>query len=252
MILKNKKIGVWGYGLVGKSVATFAHRHGALVSIMDKLPINKSSFHYYSEADKLLFFEQHDYIVPSPGIDITQDVPKIGKKLLTELDLFSYFFHKPIIAITGSVGKTTITTLLASILNNYGIRAVTGGNIGTPCLNLIAQQNNIDYAVLEVSSFQLEYCRSFAPDLAIITNFTPNHLDRHTTMASYRTAKLNILKYQNYKQKGLVPRFLQKDLPPTHGTISFFAETAMPTTALPPITFTANWVVFVRPKLANI
>jgi UDP-N-acetylmuramoylalanine--D-glutamate ligase len=244
MDFTNKKIGVWGYGKVGKSVTEFVQQLGATVAVMDKtrqeLPPLVT---FYSEENKDLFFSTHDYIIPSPGIDITPYLAQIGSKLLPELDLFAQFFHKPIIAITGSVGKTTTTSLLGQLLNVYGVKALVGGNIGIACCDLIPMQENADCAVIEVSSFQLEHSTIFAPDLAIITNIIPNHLDRHITMETYRNAKFRMMLNQTHTQKALVPDALKEYIPTLHSSVTFFNPNAQPKNILPLITFSSNWVV---------
>jgi UDP-N-acetylmuramoylalanine--D-glutamate ligase len=240
----NKKIGIWGYGKVGKSVAEFVRQQGATVGVMDKSRQELPAWiTFYDEENKDLFFAIHDYIVPSPGIDITPYLEKLGTKLIAELDLFAQFFHKPIIAITGSVGKTTTTSLLGQLLNLYGIKALVGGNIGIACCDLISMQDSADCAVLEVSSFQTEHCRLFAPDVAIITNLVPNHLDRHITMEAYRSAKLRMILNQTAAQKALLPESFKECAANIKSSITFFNASAQPKNELPLITFTSNWVV---------
>lgn len=174
------------------------------------------------------FLHNNDYIIPSPGIDIHPYRAQYSNKFFAELDLFQHHFHQPVIAITGSVGKTTITHLLAHILNQYNCNTKAAGNIGTPALDLIPLQEKIDMAILEVSSFQLELCTQFAPDLAIWTNLHPNHLDRHHSMNTYFHAKCNILLHQHAHQQALVPFELMpkiKKLSTIDSTIHWFSIT---------------------------
>ena len=202
---ENKIIGIWGLGKVGTAEDNFFSRKNAQVIGMDSR--NKNEFiikfsHLVSEEKKDQFFDQADYILTSPGIDIRPYYQHYKQKWITELDVFGAHWHKPIIAITGSVGKTTVTHLLNQLLSHYAARIALGGNIGTPMLDLLDQDK--DTALLEVSSFQLEYSTSFAPDLAVWTNFVPNHLDRHT-LDEYFHAKTQIFAHQTAAQKALVP-----------------------------------------------
>ena len=285
--MNKKKIGIWGFGRVGKSVAQMLHAQGHIVSIMtkdalsedEKALAHKYVFHVYSESDKEEFFNHNDYFVPSPGVDIRGDYQTQREKWLTELDLFYAQFKKPIIAVTGTVGKTTITTLLNHILKEYGIRICTGGNIGIPMCDLIPQQDIIQYALLEVSSFQLEYCMHYAPHIAIWTNLAPNHLDRHGTYDAYFDAKYTLLAHQTATDKALVPLTLAQKIKsksvkttlhyfsstvPTqeeldsihHDELLFFIDdnqikkrlgstiiTLINLNALPDITFVENWLI---------
>jgi UDP-N-acetylmuramoylalanine--D-glutamate ligase len=288
MNLKNKKIGIWGYGVVGKSVSTFLHAQGYTLEVMNKQELTKSQqeelvakkINFCTQGDHPAFFERNDYIIPSPGIDLRPYYHKYQNKWISELDLFSAYFKKPIIGITGSVGKTTITHALSDILSQYGKRVSAGGNIGTACLDLVAKQTSIDSAVLELSSFQLAYIQTFAPDLAIWTNIHPNHLDWHNSMEDYFDAKLNILAHQKPHQRALVPLELRKDILKKNivtNTLHYFSKDAPSKTdleqlqpdstlfyidnntvtlykngdiqslielsMLPPITFTQNWLI---------
>lgn len=230
-----KNIGIWGFGRVGKSVAQMLHAQGHTISVMtkdalsedEKILAQKYVFHVYIEKEKENFFNRNDLLVPSPGIDIRGDYQTQKGKWLHELDLFYAHFKKPIIAVTGTVGKTTITTMLNHILKAYGVNICTGGNIGIPMCDLIPQQSTIEYALLEVSSFQLEYCTQFAPRLAIWTNLAPNHLDRHVTYDDYFDAKYNLLVHQKITDKSLVPLALAQKIKDksVKSTLYYFSPT---------------------------
>ena len=143
-----------------------------------------------------------DLIFKSPGI--RPDIPGIlravdqGAELTSEMQLFFEYCPCHTIAITGSDGKTTTTTLIAKILEADGKRVFLGGNIGAPLLPRIYEMTPDDYAVAELSSFQLQVMDR-SPEVALITNITPNHLNWHTGMDEYTEAKANILRFQ---QKG--------------------------------------------------
>lgn len=145
-----------------------------------------------------------EVIFKSPGI--RPDIPGItkaienGALLTSEMQVFFEYCPCHTIAITGSDGKTTTTTLIAKILEADGKRVFLGGNIGTPLLPRIYQMTSDDYAVVELSSFQLQVMDR-SPEIAVITNITPNHLNWHIDMDEYIEAKANILRYQSKDSK---------------------------------------------------
>ena len=217
MLSLNAKVGIWGLGVVGNSLARYLVKAGcANLLIYDKkiTPESLSDLHLPIVVQTLTDLERFlsgcDYIIPSPGIDLT-NYRAYKHKFITELDFFFDHWRKPIVGITGTLGKTTLTTQLTELLQKMGLNAVAGGNIEPAMCDLLDGSGQL--AVLELSSFQLEHARYFAPDLAIWTNFYPNHLDRHQTMAAYYGAKLKILSYQTAAQKALVPFELLLELP---------------------------------------
>src|SRR3990167_2826133 len=195
-MLKDKKIGIWGSAVVGTSVFSFLKAQNHNCEIFD---------YPTSDVEKLNGF---DVIIPSPGIN----AKAIENKILSEVDLFSEFFKKPIIAVTGSLGKTTIVHILNLILKQNGLRSIAAGNIGLPLCDIIPCQEDLDIAVLELSSFQLEWAKKIKPKLAILTNLVPNHLDRHKTFESYKDAKFNLFKLQTSIDKLLAPIDLAPEL----------------------------------------
>lgn len=236
-----KKYGIWGLGVVGKSVLRYLHAHAQEFSVKsltvmdakipspeDTLFLQSIGAHFVLETEKNTFFNDQDTIIPSPGIDI-HEASAYTHKMTEEVDLFFKAWKKPLIAVTGTLGKTSIVHLLSHILEHNGLTIATGGNIGTGMLDLIDQQ--ADYGLLELSSFQLERAVSFTPDLAIITNLYPNHLDRHGDMHSYLLAKHSIMRHQRETQKALIPWTLRTDIRrlssrPLH---FFSAQTISPT-----------------------
>lgn len=233
-MIKNKRIGIWGFGIVGKAAARYFHTLGSEVEVFDARPLNTQEQEFitnnsliYNPHQRLeQFLEQNPYIVPSPGIDL-RPYDQYKTKWIAELDLFRHQFQKPIIAITGSVGKTSVTHILSHILHKKNKNIITGGNIGVGMLDLA--QHDADFAVLEVSSFQLELCQTFAPDLAICTNIYPNHLDRHGSFAAYVDAKYKIIENQTAHQHALLPfscmdEFLSRKK--TQSNISYFMAEA--------------------------
>ncbi|EKE85336.1 UDP-N-acetylmuramoyl-L-alanine--D-glutamate ligase [Idiomarina xiamenensis] len=140
-----------------------------------------------------------DVIVLSPGVDrklaLLQLAADAGITLVGDIELYAQASQRPVIAITGSNGKSTVTQLVGELLAAAGKRAAVGGNIGTPALSLLDQQADVD--VLELSSFQLESTYSLRPDAAVILNISADHLDRYLSLADYINAKQRI--FQNAK-----------------------------------------------------
>jgi UDP-N-acetylmuramoylalanine--D-glutamate ligase len=211
--LKNKRIGIWGFGVVGKAaLKALRHHPVSSLAVFDKRALNnaeqelltKYQARHYQPDHLEAFLHDHDFIVPSPGIDLRPYL-QFSSKFISELDLFAASFKSPIIAITGTVGKTTSTSLLAHVLEHVGYNICVGGNIGVGMLDLLHDGQVYDYAVLEVSSFQLELSKFFAPHVALWTNFFPNHLDRHTTMADYFSAKQTMLLHQKATDYAVLP-----------------------------------------------
>ncbi len=209
----NKKIGIWGFGVVGKAACTYLYPHAASLEVLEakeptisdqKLLQEKNIPLYKQENYLATFLEHNDYILASPGIDL-RPYAAYAHKWITELDVLQEFFKKPIIAVTGSVGKTSVTSMLSQLMQHGPVRWYTGGNIGAGMLELLANRDEFDAALLEVSSFQLEQCRTFGPDLAIWTTFYPNHLDRHGSLQNYFDAKFTMIKHQTASQIALVP-----------------------------------------------
>jgi UDP-N-acetylmuramoylalanine--D-glutamate ligase len=238
-IKKNMRIGIWGYGIVGKAITKYFHNQEYYVSVMDKRQFTVDELSYFqqkkinycSQEDKNRFFLSQDYLFSSPGINIANDYQTHRHKWLIELDIFQTLFNKPIIAVTGSIGKTSVTHMLASLLKHANITICVGGNIGTATFDLLSQKKFIDYALLEVSSFQLQYCQTFAPHLAIWTNLHPNHLDHHATELEYLLAKYNIMAHQNNAQHALVHLSLRNRIPYSNNQRSYFSQ-EKPHTAL--------------------
>lgn len=225
MIPRGHTVGIWGFGKVGKAAAIFLKRQGYKIIIMDKktLPLSEENWakeheiSIYGQQDAEHFFSQADTILASPGIDTKKERVAWQKNWVTELDLFYNAWKNKIAAVTGSVGKTTVTHILGQLIQIYEKNVCVGGNIGTPALSLVQENQKSEIALLEVSSFQLEYVKSFSPDLAIWTNLVPNHFDRHT-QDEYFSAKCNVLFHQKMHQLTIIPWELEKKVRAHIGT----------------------------------
>ena len=139
-----------------------------------------------------------DVVVLSPGVAIDHDLPvkarKLNKRIIGELELAYMFCNSPIIAVTGTNGKTTTCTMIDTVFKSAGITSVLCGNIGTPFISKVDNASMNDCFVVETSSFQLETVNAFCPHVAVITNVTPDHLSRHYNMENYLYVKSRILK----------------------------------------------------------
>jgi UDP-N-acetylmuramoylalanine--D-glutamate ligase len=209
---QDKKIGIWGFGKTGQSVLSFLSQFNAQCSVLESQAVDGFqqellNAHNAQLVDKEFtqqFLEFNDYIIASPGVDISQ-YDEFQEKFITEVDLFGQQAKKPVIAVTGSAGKTSVVTLLTQLINILGKKAIAVGNIGTPLLDSIALQDDYDFIVVELSSFQLEHAKEFAPYIASIVNIYPNHLDRHKTMHAYLEAKGKLLQHQTDQQVAILP-----------------------------------------------
>src|SRR5579864_8619902 len=210
MELNGKRVLVVGLGKSGVASALFMKAHGARVTVSD----TKSGDELRNEIPVLLdngitvetgghgdrTFQGQDLIVVSPGVPV--DAPplvqarSLGESVIGEIELAAQFLPGPIVAITGSNGKTTTTTLTGEILAAAGLPTLVGGNIGTPAISLAERAKPETVIVLEISSFQLETIQRFRPKVAVVLNVTPDHLDRHRTFDAYVDAKARIFENQ--------------------------------------------------------
>jgi len=211
MDLKNKRVLVVGLGKSGLSAAMFLRGQGARVTVSDtrsavalakEIPaLLEAGIMVESGGHGLLTFRRQDLIVISPGVPMdTPEVKQViafGLPVIGELELASRYLHGQVVAITGSNGKTTTTTLVGKVFSDAGVPTLVGGNIGLPVIDLVAKSTPETVSVLEVSSFQLETVEEFHPWIAVILNITPDHLDRHGSFESYVGAKERIFARQD-------------------------------------------------------
>ena len=156
-----------------------------------------------------------DLAVISPGISHNSSLGRLAAKLpcpvISELEYGYLHCACPIIAITGTNGKTTTTELVTHCLKQAGFRVMASGNIGKPLVKAARESAGLDFMVVEASSFQLERCPSFAPLAATCLNVTPDHLDRHGTMAEYFRVKMSLFQHQRRPKHIVVRRDIQAD-----------------------------------------
>ncbi len=208
--LYNKRVLVVGLGKSGVAAAMFLKLRGARVTISDAKPLEQFGVEIPQLLDAGIAveagghgertFREQDLIVVSPGVPVDapmlQQARALGEPVIGEIELAAQFLSGPIVAITGSNGKTTTTTLVGQILTAAGMPVLVGGNIGTPAISFVERATAATRIVLEVSSFQLETIQKFHPRIAVILNITPDHLDRHGNFDAYVNAKARIFENQ--------------------------------------------------------
>lgn len=205
-----KHAAVLGLGRSGEAAARLLLANGAAVTVLDSgdpAPRQTAAETLSSRGarvvlgnDALRCVQEFDFAVLSPGIDplvpLARRPVEAGIPLLGEIELAFRSCLCPVVAVTGTNGKTTTTGLIAALLAAAGIKSEACGNIGLPFSEVAARSNSLDAAVVEISSFQLETTDTFRPRVAVWTNFSANHLDRYPDVASYRAAKLRIFDRQ--------------------------------------------------------
>lgn len=198
--LKNSKIAIIGLGVSNIPLLDYLYNMNCDVTIFSdtKITIDLSKYNYKVYDDGLSNLVGFDIIFRSPGClptrsEIEAEI-KRGAYVTTEVNEVIRLTPAKVIGVTGSDGKTTTTTLIDLVLRKSGYKTFLGGNIGTPLFTKINEMTSNDIVVLELSSFQLMDITS-SPDISIITNITPNHLDKHKNMEEYIDSKCNIFKY---------------------------------------------------------
>jgi UDP-N-acetylmuramoylalanine--D-glutamate ligase len=208
--LQGKRVLVVGLARTGVVTSLFSAGYGAIVTATDEKPeseLAEVSAKLRAAGVKLEFgasgeatYLQQDLIVLSPGVPAK--LPQLelarsrGVPVWSELELAWRFLRGKLIGITGSNGKTTTTSLVAHILKTAGIHTLVGGNIGVPLLALVESSTDSTVTVAEISSFQLEAIAEFRPEIGVLLNLTPDHLDRHASFDEYARAKMRMFENQ--------------------------------------------------------
>ena len=205
---------VVGAGRSGLAAARLLSREGARVRLLDrntaalspeqaaslqKLGVDVQLGEHSPEQ-----FEHAAFLVPSPGMPVAKLAQYLGgacegaPEVLAEMELaWRYLNDEPVLAVTGTSGKTTTASLAAAMLQAQGYTVFLGGNIGTPLSEYVLSGRKADVLVLEISSFQLQACSTFCPRAGVLLNITPNHLDYHKDMAEYTEAKFRLFRCQD-------------------------------------------------------
>ncbi len=226
MEVKGKEVVVLGLGISGMEAAKLLQDHGANVTVRDDAD-NKAPVLQRADAlrqrginvelgNAIRESTGFDFCVLSPGIDpnmpLVRRLRQAGLPTFGELELAYRFCACPIVAITGTNGKTTTTELVNAVLAAGGKRTMSAGNIGTAFSEAVRGSNDLDVMVVEVSSFQLEHITDFRPRVSVHLNLTPDHLDRYKTMEEYEAAKWEIFRNQTPDDVAIVNTNLR--LPP--------------------------------------
>jgi UDP-N-acetylmuramoylalanine--D-glutamate ligase len=208
--LSGKKVLIVGAARSGIGAAKFLVGQGAVVALTDQKPIEK----WTPEALALKelgvgllpgeppswLLDQLDLVVVSPGVPATiipiRYAERAGAEVIGEVELAYRYLKGRIVAITGSNGKTTTTSLIGELLRDAGLKVQVGGNIGKALISMIETSRDDGWTVAELSSFQLETIKTFRPSIAVVLNVTPNHMDRYETFNDYAAAKHRIFMSQ--------------------------------------------------------
>jgi UDP-N-acetylmuramoylalanine--D-glutamate ligase len=216
---KNQNVCVLGAGLSGTAAAILLKSEGARVTVLDSAEeknLLKSAIDNLrakgirvicgTAADEDSFTYQMAVISPGidPGSQLARNFSSRKIAVIGEIELGWRSCEIPVIAVTGTNGKTTTTELLAQMLNACGQRTIACGNIGKPLSEVAQEKRPFDVLTVEVSSFQLETIRSFHPSISLWLNFAPDHLDRYRSVGDYRTAKLRIFENQTEQDVAIV------------------------------------------------
>lgn len=215
----NKKVTVMGLGRSGRAAALLCKQLGAEVTVSEQKPapelgetdltaLQSAGIHLELGGHVAETFWESDYLVISPGVPtdhpLLEQSRQAGVTVLGEVELAFQYSPYPMLAVTGSNGKSTTTALLGEMLLQAGKNAIVGGNIGRPLVECIQEVKNGGLIVAEISSFQLETIHSFRPRVAALLNVTPDHLDRYRSMAEYIEAKAAIFKYQGPEDMAVI------------------------------------------------
>ncbi len=234
MITSGTKVGIFGLGISGRAAVKYALQCGAQVRVSD----NRAEQRFVAEEGEFLaatgviweagghtyeFLRQADLVLVSPGVDLAlpliKSLQKTGVRVAGELAVAAGELRVPVVAITGTNGKTTVTTLIGKLLAASGKKVFVGGNIGTPLYEFLCAPEKYDTVVVEVSSFQLESAGNFSPDVGVLLNITPDHLDRHGSLEEYGRVKMQLFAHQKRSALAVINgddplcRALSADLP---------------------------------------
>ena len=247
--LHGRRVLVLGAGKSGLAAARLAKAKGAEVIVLDSAPREHfAKLIPMLESDGILlypYFKEEtwtgdaiDLVVVSPGIALGASLDQVGRStgapMRGELEFGASYLDCPMVAVTGTNGKTTTVELLTACLEGAGKHVLAAGNIGLPLSQVALDQPLLDYLVVEVSSFQMEHADSFHPQVGVVLNVTPDHLNRHGTMEVYRNLKLQLLR--QIRPGGIavfhapLAQFLQLDPQVAANRLWLIGEEAKPTT----------------------
>jgi UDP-N-acetylmuramoylalanine--D-glutamate ligase len=215
MDLRGKRVLVIGLARTGLEAARFLTEQGARVVVTDRkdmrdLPHEIAALPVTCRtgAEDPAWVTGADFVLPSPGVPpdnpLLQEACRQDIKIISEIELAARFIRAPLIAITGTNGKSTTTSLIGAILKASGRKVFVGGNIGTPLIRFVSE--DWDWGVVEISSFQLEWVKRFHPKVSLLLNLTEDHLDRYASFAAYSAAKERIFHQQHEDDAAILNR----------------------------------------------
>ena len=211
MNFQNLKVAVVGMGKSGMAACRYLAGSGAVVTALDEkteaqldqaavADLKRMGVHLESGGHHENVLMGADAIVVSPGVPADREpfisVQKRGIPVMGELELAYRILHTPIVAITGTNGKSTVTSMAGTMMQQAGLKVFVGGNIGTPLIEYALQGEGCEYAVVEVSSFQLDTSHHFSPAVAVLLNISPDHLERYDSYETYKASKCRIFQNQ--------------------------------------------------------
>ena len=236
---KNKKIAVIGLGISNEPLLDILIKHNLDITAFDNMAEDSDRAKELKRKFNVNWAFGNSYLEKLKGFDLIFRTPIImphnpyllkekarGALITSEMELFMNFCPAKIFAVTGSDGKSTTTSLIAAMLKTQGYKVFLGGNIGNPLLDHLDQITEKDMVVLELSSFQL-IDMTVSPDIAILTNLTPNHLNVHQDFSEYEEAKKQIYRHQNFENQIIINGFCEeiaKDFSSMKGQITWFNQ----------------------------
>ncbi len=245
MNLKNKKVTVVGLGKSGFAAAKFLAQKGAQVRATDRSDkkevlenarkLEAAGVSVETKRHTASFVKGASLVVTSPGVPKSSLPLTLARKrkipVIGEVELASFFCPGRVVAITGSNGKTTTSHLIHRLIREAGRKGVLCGNMGFPFLDAIHKIDKKTAVVLELSSFQLEDCRDFRPNIAVLLNIHPNHLDRYRDLSHYIRAKERIFRNQraaDYLILNFEDPLVRKAASKTRSKVIFFSKKPLP------------------------
>jgi UDP-N-acetylmuramoylalanine--D-glutamate ligase len=218
MELKGKKILILGLARTGTECARFLVHQGARVMVTDVRPEQELKhemanlaglpIRYLLGGEDRSWLDDVELVIPSPGVpaenDLLREASHRGIKILSEIELGYRFLRAPLVAITGTNGKSTTTTILGEMFKAAGAKVFVGGNIGMPLIGFVS--GDWEWGVVEISSFQLEWVEQFRPRISILLNLSEDHLDRYPNFHAYCEAKARIFEAQRESDVAILNR----------------------------------------------
>jgi UDP-N-acetylmuramoylalanine--D-glutamate ligase len=226
-VVPGSVVAVIGAGASGEAAARLLREKGARVRLLERNPEKvgrdlldaaaRTGMEIVTGPHDPLHFQDVSLVVPSPGVPYSRLAVMLeaagSPPVMAEMELAWRFVDEPVLAVTGTSGKTTTASIAAAMLREAGRKVFLGGNIGTPLSDYAAAGEKADILVLEVSSFQLMGCDTFRPHVGVLLNLSPNHLDQHESMREYADAKFSLFARQTEEDVAIFGAGLEEEAP---------------------------------------